>query len=77
MITEKEYLEAKKITDEYEEQLNIPFVIKSFSEMFGDFPTVYIERNGKRLTQQRAKKEDLLEHLVDKYPDWEIVESNF
>tara|TARA_R110000764_G_scaffold119210_8_gene206825 strand:- start:5246 stop:5431 length:186 start_codon:yes stop_codon:yes gene_type:complete len=37
MITEIEYLEAKKIVDAYNEQLNIPFVIVSdFCECEGE-----------------------------------------
>ena len=57
--------------------LNLFVVSKSFYEKHGDFPTAYIERNGKQLIQQKYTKEKLIMHLNDKYPDWEIVESNF
>lgn len=62
---------------ELNQALNIDLVSKSFLKKYGDFPTANIERNGKKLTQQRAKKEHLIKHLADKYPDWTIVESNF
>lgn len=57
--------------------LDLFVVSKSFYQKHGDFPTAYIERNGKQLIQQRHTKEKLLAYLADKYPDWDIVESNF
>lgn len=60
-----------------QEQLFILFgVSNSFFKKYEGFPTVEIKRGNKTLIQQRATKESLMQHLKDKYPDWEIVQSN-
>lgn len=47
-----------------------------FHIRYKGYPTVEIKRGYKVLLQQRHNKEDLLEHLKLKYPDWVITQSN-
>jgi len=60
-----------------QDQLFVLFgVSNSFFKKYEGFPTVEIKRGNKILIQQRATKERLMQHLKDKYPNWEIVQSN-
>lgn len=63
MITETEYLEAKKIVDTYNEQLNIPLVIwrcKRTLYMQGTKDVVFTKGN-----EYKQTRKDLLEVVDD------------
>lgn len=66
--------------DNYDEcelnKLHIQGVSNSFLAKYTGFPTVKIQRGDKVLIQQRQDKDELLKHIANKYPDWEIVLSN-
>ena len=54
------------------------FMLKDLTpHQYKMIPRVVIRRGDKMIIQQSSSKDNLLRHLAEKYPDWNIIESNF